>query len=533
MRPKNSLGVILSLSLIFLIAIFFERCTERHTKIYEPTWESLSTHPTPQWFRDAKFGIFIHWGVYAVPAFNEWYIEYMSPKSNWGQSPQGPPYTAAQGNLSDSAFKAGIRKGANEYHRQNFGVDFEYDSFIPMFKAENFHPDAWADLFIKAGARYVVMTAKHGDEFALWPTRYTKRNAMDMGPHRDLAGDLLKEVRSRGLKMGFYHNTTYSFWDKRFPGSEWVKYMNNSIEELVDMYQPDILWGDVPISPVFDENGKRKPLSADHWNSREVIAYFYNHSKNPDDVVTNDRWDLDTSIAAINSDKSLSRSLWAETAKNWTQQDGAFLGDFQTPERRNITKIFDIPWETCDALDPTSWGYNKLTPDEDYMTTNELVDYLVDIVSKGGNLLINIGPKADGTIPAIMQDRLQGIGNWLAVNGEGIYGTKPWKVYGEGPTTEEVGSWGRKEAEYGFKAGDIRYTRKGKVLYAIMLEWPGNEITLTSLKDKKIKKLSLLGSKEKIQWKQTDAGITVKLPPAPLSPYANTLKLEIAGNSSD
>ena len=533
MKPKQHLTLLLPVVLILIIPLIFTGCKEQSAKTYEPTWESLSTHPTPQWFSDAKFGIFIHWGVYAVPAFHEWYLEYMSPKSNWGQSPQGPPYTAAQGDLSDSAYNANIRKGANQYHRESFGVDFEYDEFIPMFKAEKYNPGAWADLFVKAGARYVVLTAKHGDEFALWPTKFTGRNAMDMGPHRDLAGDLLTEVRLRGLKMGFYHNTTYSFWEKRFPDREWVEYMNNSIKELVDMYQPDILWGDVPISPVFDKNGKRKPLTADHWNSREVISYFYNHSKNPDDVVTNDRWDLDTTLTAINSEKSLSKSLWAEAAKGWGAQDGAFLGDFQTPERRNITKIFNIPWETCDALDPTSWGYNKFATDEDYMTTNELVDYLVDIVSKGGNLLINIGPKADGTIPEIMQDRLQGIGTWLSVNGEGIYGTRPWSVYGEGPTTEEVGSWGRAKAEYQFKAGDIRFTRKGNILYVIMLEWPGSETTINSLKGLNIKKLSLLGFNETIHWKQTEEGITFSLPSSPVSPYANTLKLECEKNSFD
>jgi alpha-L-fucosidase len=508
------------------IAVLMGSCKKQPEIIYEPTWESLSTHPTPAWFRDAKFGIFIHWGVYSVPAFHEWYIEYMSPRSNWGRTPLGPPYNAAQGDFSDSAFRAGIRKGANEFHRDNFGVDFEYDDFIPMFKAEKYDPGAWADLFVRSGARYVVLTAKHGEEFAMWPTKFTERNAMDMGPHRDLAGDLLTEVRAKGLKMGFYHNTTYSFWDKRFPDREWVEYMNNSIKELVDMYQPDILWGDVPISPVFDENGKRKPLNADHWNSREVIAYFYNHSEDPNEVVTNDRWDLDTTPAAISSDKALSKSLWEEDAKRWNAPDGAFLGDFQTPERRNINRIFDIPWETCDALDPTSWGYNRLATDDLYMTTNELVDYLVDIVSKGGNLLINIGPRADGTIPEIMQDRLEGIGEWLSVNGEGIYGSTPWSVYGEGPTTETIGSWARAEADYLFQAGDIRFTRKGDNLYVILLEWPGNQITAGALKGIGIQRLSLLGSGEKVDWKKTEDGITFFLPDQPVSPYASVLKLE-------
>lgn len=516
---------IVSLAIAIMLGV---SCNEQSRKTYQPTFESLDSHPVPQWFTDAKFGIFIHWGVYAVPAFHEWYVEMMSPGSTWGNTPAGPPYTAAQGNFSDSIFSSetrGMRGEANEYHQKTFGKDFEYDQFIPMFKAEYFDPAAWADIFVSSGAKYVVMTAKHGEEFAMWPSKYTKRNAMEMGPHRDLAGDLLKAVRSRGLKMGFYHNTTYSFWDSRYPNKEWVEYMNNSIKELVDLYQPDVLWGDVVVSPFLDENGK--PLCADHWNSKEVIAYFYNHSKNPDEVVTNDRWGVDTTRAGFQSKKSFSQSLWAQYSRDWKVDRGALLGDFQTPERRNITQIFSIPWETCDALDPTSWGYNRRTPAEMYMTANELVDYLADIVSKGGNLLINIGPRADGTIPEVMQERLREAGAWLAVNGEAIYGTKPWSKYGEGPTNEEVGSWSKQDGEYRFTAGDIRFTRKGNVLYAILLEWPGNEIMISSLKAIKINKLSLLGSDQSIPFRQTFEGLRITLPENPVSPHANTLRLEL------
>ena len=222
--------------LIILIAgiLLGYSCREQKKEIYEPTSESLDKHKAPQWFTDAKFGIFIHWGVYAVPAYHEWYLVFYSPKARFGKNLGGPPYTAAQGDLSDSLFNANIRKDANEYHIKNFGVDFDYDEFIPMFKAEKYDPESWAKLFKQAGARYVVITAKHGEEFAMWPSKFTPRNAMDMGPHRDLAGDLVKAVRAEDLKMGFYHNTTYSFWDERFPNKEWVEYMNNSIKELVD-----------------------------------------------------------------------------------------------------------------------------------------------------------------------------------------------------------------------------------------------------------------------------------------------------------
>lgn len=444
---------------------------------YQPTTESLRTHQVPPWFDEAKFGIFIHWGPYAVPAYHEWYVAWMSPKAGWGFLFGGPPYTATQGNLPDSLFNARIRKQAYEYQLKNWGPDFAYDDFIPMFKAEKFDPAAWAKLFEEAGARYVVLTAKHGDEFAMWPTKFTPRNAGAMGPKRDVAGDLLKAVRARGLKMGFYHNTTYTFWDKRYPGRDWVEYMNATIKELVDLYQPSILWGDVTSGPVKDFRGKDLP--ADYWNSKEVLAYFYNHSKDPAEVVANDRWGLEL--------------------------DGSHLGDFVTPERSNIRDIRSEKWELCDSLDPFSWGYNRNLPEGEYMTANGLVDYLVDVVSKGGNLLINIGPRADGTIPDVMQNVLRGAGEWLRVNGEAIYGTHPWTAW---------------------KEGDFRFTRKGGSVYAIALEWPEEAVvTLKSFAGKNVSKVELLGLGEALKWRQTPEGVALTMPARRPCKYAYAFKL--------
>jgi alpha-L-fucosidase len=443
---------------------------------YQPTTESLRKHKAPQWFEDAKFGIFIHWGPYAVPAFHEWYVEFISPKAQFGFMYGGPPYTATRDNLPEELFRAGIREEAYRYHLQNWGPNFAYDDFIPMFKAEKFDPDAWARLFQEAGARYVVFTAKHGDEFAMWPSKFTKRNAMEMGPHRDLAGDLTRAVRKLGLKMGFYHNTTYTFWDPRYPGRDWVQYMNNSIKELIDLYHPDILWGDVRVGPVRDARGN--PLPADYWGSKEVLAYFYNHSPNPEEVVANDRWGLDT--------------------------DGKILGDFHTPERTRMQRISLEKWETCDSLDPTSWGYNRRLPISQYMTANELVDYLVDVVSKNGNLLINVGPTAEGVIPPIMQQTLRGVGEWLRVNGEAIYGTRPWET---------------------FKDGNVRFTRKGNTLYAIALEWPEEELRLTSLAGKPVLKVELLGSSEAIAWKAEPDALVIQPPSRRPCKYAYTFRI--------
>jgi alpha-L-fucosidase len=443
---------------------------------YQPTAESLRSHKAPQWYEDAKFGIFIHWGPYAVPAYHEWYVEFISPKANYGFLLGGPPYTATRGDLPEQLFLEKTRAEAVEYHKKNWGADFPYDNFIPMFRAEKFDPAAWAQLFRDAGAQYVVLTAKHGDEFAMWPSNYTHRNAMEMGPKRDLAGDLLKAVRQAGMKMGFYHNTTYTFWDERYPGRDWVQYMNNSIKELVDLYHPSVLWGDVTDGPVRDARGR--PLPADYWGSKQVLAYFYNHSENPAEVVANDRWGTDI--------------------------DGRLLGDFATPERTRMNRIRKDKWETCDSLDPTSWGYNRNVKEGDYMTPNQVVDYLVDVVSKNGNLLINIGPKADGTIPEVMQRCLRSVGEWLKVNGEAIYGSRYWDAY---------------------RDGDVRFTRKGNVLYAIALEWPDETLHLTSLAGKEVTKVEMLGLNEPVEWKQDAAALHIQPPSKRPCRYAYTFRI--------
>ena len=443
---------------------------------YESTSLSVRKHKAPQWYEDAKFGIFIHWGVFSVPAYHEWYVEFISPKANYGFMLGGPPYTATCGNLPEKLCKEHVREDAVKYHLANWGPGFAYDDFIPMFKAEHFDPAAWARLFKESGARYVVLTAKHGDEFALWPTKFTHRNAMETGPHRDLAGDLLKAVRQSGLRMGFYHNTTYTFWDPRFPGRDWVDYMNNSIKELIDLYHPSILWGDTTEGSVKDEDGKYLP--AEYWNSPEVLAYFYNHADDPAEVVANDRWGRDA--------------------------DGKPLGDFATPERTKVDRPTNSKWEECDSLDPTSWGYNRQLPEGDYMTPKEVVDYLVDIVSKNGNLLLNIGPKADGTIPEVMQSCLRHIGEWLKVNGEAIYGSRPWERY---------------------KDGDVRFTHKGNTLYAIALAWPEEELRMTSLAGKPVSKVEMLGLDEPVTWKQDDRGVVIQPPARRPCRYAYTFKI--------
>ena len=491
--------------LLALLSLATQSCHPKH-EIYEATFESLEKHQAPEWFSDAKFGIFVHWGVYAVPAYHEWYMVYYSPNSHFARNLGGPPYTAAQGELSDSVFRANIQPKANAYHIENFGVDFPYDDFIPMFKAENYQPEEWAELFEKAGARYVVFTAKHGEEFAMWPSKFTPRNAKDMGPKRDLTGDLIKAVRARDMKMGLYHNTTYSFYDERFPNKEWVEYMNNSIKELVDLYHPDILWGDVVTSPA--RNEQNHLMGADHFNSFDLLAYFYNNSPDPSQVLANDRFGLVTGVET-DSYHAMKHSVWKERVLRWNvEENTALLGDYQTPERRRVDQIFDFPWETCDALDPTSWGYNRNLPDEGYMSTDQLVDYLVDVVSKNGNLLINVGPRADGTIPEVQQRILLGMGEWLEINGEAIYGSRPWHSFGE---------------------GDLRFTTKGEdTLYAIAMTWPGETLLIPDLKDwadSDIKSTSLLGLEQELEWELSEQGLLIHCPAEAPCEHAFSFKI--------
>jgi alpha-L-fucosidase len=474
MKPAAARGAAALFSMLALSAVGADS-----TGRYQPATESLREHKVSRWFEDAKFGIFVHWGPYAVPAYHEWYIAFMSPKAGYGFLFGGPPYTATRGDLPEEVFRTRIREKALQYHLANWGPDFAYDDFIPMFLAEKFDPAAWANLFRDAGAKYVVLTAKHGDEFAMWPTRHTPRNAMEMGPKRDIAGELTKAVRAAGLKMGFYHNTTYTFWDKRYPGRDWVEYMNASIKELVDMYQPSILWGDVLDGPIRDSAGRR--LTSDYWGSKHVLSYFYNHSPDPAEVVANDRWGV--------------------------EPDGTYLGDFSTPERSNMSGIIEKKWELCDSLDPTSWGYNRSVKDGEYMTPNELVDYLVDVVSKNGNLLINVGPRADGTIPETAIRCLRSAGEWLKVNGEAIYGTRHWVAYEE---------------------GDFRFTRKGNTLYAIALEWPEeSSFTLQSLAGKKVVRVELLGSKDALKWSQSTGGLAITVPDKRPCKFAYTFKISV------
>lgn len=446
-------------------------------KIYKPTWESLDGHKSPDWFNDAKFGIFIHWGVYSVPG----YAPKVDPGELWEKVKAGQmrqeeasamnPY--AEWYWDNMKYKNGPTW---KYHREHYGKDFKYDDFIPMFKAEKWNPEEWVNLFKEIGAKYVVLTSKHCDGFSLWPSKYNPRNAGDMGPHRDLVGDLTRAVRAQNLKMGLYYDYgwgpggTESWARYQFP-LKWdeVDYVHKLFEELVDRYNPDIYWDD------------SSAVSSDRFKSKELIAYYLNHAKDPAKVTINDRCGSDCRHKH---------------------------GDFWTPEYKKKFTLVKHKWELCRGIG-TSFGYNRIEGEKDYMSTGSLIKLLVDVVSKNGNLLLDIGPMADGTIPEIQVRRLRGIGDWLKVNNEAIYGASPW-VTAEETTLEGI---------------NVRFTRKESNLYVMLLEKPEEKITLKLLQVQRGATIKVLGSDKKLKWEQKENNLIIELPSELPGAQVYTLKI--------
>ena len=466
---------------------------------YNNDWESLQKHKTPEWFLNDKFGIYFHWGIYSVPAFgNEWYPHEM--------------------------YLAGTKE--NKYHTENYGSlsKFGYKDFIPYFTADKFDPDAWAALFAQAGARFAGPVAEHADGFAMWDSKLTKWNAGRMGPKRDIVGEIATAIRKQHLKFiaTFHHQWLwgwYPTWDINtdasnrsynglkgiygpivpsssafnfanpdpMPTPEFSRYWFDKIKEVIDCYQPDLLWFDSRTN-IIDEQYRKK-----------FLAYYYN--------------------------KAL---IWGrEVAMTYKNKDFAEGSGIVDLERGRMANITPYPWLNDDSMDWKSWGY---VMDADYKSTERLIHELVDIVSKNGCLLLSIGPRSDGTIPDTIQNRLLGIGAWLKLNGEAIYDTRPFNIYGEGPTIVKEGHFSEsKETE--FTPEDIRFTVKGDTLYAILFGWPGEEITIKSLPKERelwfgdIKNIKILGYPAPLKWIQNENGITVQLPGFQPCKYAYTLKI--------
>lgn len=437
---------------------------------YTATWESIDSRPVPAWFTDAKFGIFIHWGVYSVPAwapvgkafsvyskYAEWYWQRL---------------------VSDST---NVGKAFRDFHLKTYGPHFKYQDFAPLFKAELFRPEQWAELFARSGAKYVVLTSKHHEGFTLWPSKESWNwNAVDAGPHRDLAGDLTKAVKAKGLHMGFYYSL-YEWFNPLYHADvhKYVEqHMLPQMRDLVDSYKPDILWTD----------GEWEHPS-ETWRSTEFLAWLFNESAVRNTVAVNDRWGKET--------RSKHGGYYT------TEYD--LIGEAAAKD----SKIAH-PWEECRGIGG-SFGLNRSESLADYESSESLVHTLIEKVSRGGNLLLDIGPDADGTIPVIMQQRLQDMGDWLKVNGEAIYGTTAWAK--APPVTKET---------------KVFFTQKGADLYAISTVFPTAEISVENLHG--AKSVRLLGANESIPFTFKSGRCQIKPTAAQLAgekiKYARVFKIE-------
>jgi alpha-L-fucosidase len=445
---------------------------------YEPNWESLQTHTAPEWYRDAKFGIFIHWGLYSVPAY--------APPS--GKLHEVPWDQWFKNNAYAEWYMNSLKidgSPTQQYHYKTYGKNFAYLDFVPPFNeaVTKWDPAKMAGLFSDVHARYVVLTTKHHDGFLLWSSETKNPNRPEDQQHaaRDIAGELAAAVRDRNMKMGFYYSGGLDWSFNPTPiiarddvagtiihDPKYAAYADSHWRELIKRYKPSILWNDIG----YPEQGDVAHIFADYFN--EV----------PDGVVNN-RWEI--------------------------RKEGAPRRhhDFETPEYKTMDDIYPEKWETCRGLG-YSFGYNQVEGPEQTIKEDELIHLLIDVTSKNGNLLLNVGPKADGSIPAIQEERLRALGAWLGTNGEAIFGTRPWER-AAGKTTDGI---------------DVRFTRKNKTVYAILLAKPkASEVTILSVPVAEGATVTLLGTGD-LAWTAKEGNLQVTLP-ANL-PVAHAYAIKIA-----
>lgn len=448
---------------------------------YQPTWQSLDARPIPSWFKEAKLGIFIHWGPYSVPAwspkgtYSEWYQYWLQTKSLFGN-----------GDFSGTE--------VYDYHRKTYGEDFSYYNFGEMFTAHHFNADEWAGLIEKSGAKYMIITSKHHDGFCLWPNETANKswgrkwNAKEIGPQRDLLGELATAIRKTDVKFGTYYSLYEWFnplW-KENPEKYALAHMHPQFKELVENYQPDIVWAD----------GEWEMESA-KWHTPELIAWLYNESSVKDRVVINDRWGKETR----------------------SKHGGYFTAEYQS----ELDGVH--PWEEGRGIG-LSFGYNKNEDIWDYTDSRTLLYLLLNVVSNGGNLLLDIGPDADGKILPIMQERLLELGKWLKVNGEAIYGTEKW-VRSCQWSQDGKTHWMPEGKHYlpadfilkqtieqqpGYAVREIFFTRKGKDVFAIVPKFPKGELLIRDFQITPDAKVTMLGTDKVLAYEQRGKDAVIRVP---------------------
>lgn len=491
-----------------LLAIFLFSCTglnKEEKNAISPSFtsdiESFRNYRYPDWFRDAKFGIWSHWGPQAVPRQGDWYARKMYESDIYNRQTNQPTGKPSREYL---------------YHIEHYGHPsrFGYKDIIPLWKAERWDPDQLMSLYKRVGARYFVSMATHHDNFFLWDSKIHRWNSVKMGPMKDVVGLWQKAAHKEGLRFGISEHLGASYtwfqpshrsdpsgpmkgipYDGADPANQdlyhrptapddyaWLtsdtsNHRNwlNSITEVIDMYKPDLVYSDGELP--FGETG------------RTMLAHFYNQ-----DIIKNAG-----SLEAVYTCKHLS-------------SEGRWVRDI---ERGAMDSIGEDPWQTDTSIG--DWYYRT---GQKYMTGTEVIQMLVDIVSKNGNLLLNVVQTPEGDLEQDVIDILEEIAGWTPVNGEGIYGTRPWKVYGEGPsmTNQEKGRFGGVKDVRSYQSADIRFTCKNETLYAFCMDKPQEDIRIASLGKnsdlnvKKIRSVSMLGSQEKIEWEQSDDALIIGKP---------------------
>lgn len=502
MNSRTSVYLLLITGVILFAGCAGKNPDTESRKHFDPNWESLAKHEAaPEWFQDAKLGIYFHWGVYSVPAFgSEWYPRNM-------HFPDRKEY---------------------KHHVETYGhpSEFGYHDFVSDFTAEHFDADDWIALFKKSGARFIGPVAEHHDGFSMWDSEITPWNAMDKGPARDITGELATAARKNGLKFitTFHHARNlqrhdsaldernrqyqashYPFFDGmppsaddpelamlygNIPETEWLEEVwLGKLKEVIDKYQPDIMWFDSWLDKIPEET------------RQEYCAYYLNEAE---------KWEKEVVIVRKQDDLPLD-----------------FTVDDLEKSRKN--KIDEASWMTDETISYGSWCFTenlKIKPAKD------VIHVLADIVSKNGVLLLNISPKSDGTIPENQRGVLKALGEWLSVYGEAIYGTMPWYTFGEGPTKEPEGHFSnhRQFEKIVYTSEDIRYTTKGKDIYAIQFgsQEPGSKLLLASFdpQSMKVKKVSALGQTGKIEWALEEGGLAITIPEHQ-DPSANVYKVQL------
>ena len=463
-------------------------------------WESLASNGVADWYQDAKLGIFIHWGVYSVPAIgNEWYPRRMYLN------------------------EVDRRRNLNyfQHHLKTWGPhkSFGYKDFIPMFKAESYDPEAWAALFDEAGARYVVPVGEHHDGFPLYASSYTRWDASEMGPKRDVIADLETAVRARGMKFGVSSHRAFNYGyyvrddsydtveeeafglygepreDLEFTSGQNFDWFPQSeafrddwlgrTAEMAERFKADLVWFDFGIGP--RQQVPTWEVNPFGQHLKRFMAYYYNRAR-----------------------------AWGKTGvvnyKFAAMPENAAVLDL---ERARLAGMRDLFWQTDTSVGFTSWGY---VANHRYKDVGLILTEFVDIVSKNGCLLLNVGPRADGTIPEREAEILREIGSWLKTNGQAIYGSRPWRIYGEGPT-ETVEGHLSEQRNKRFGPEDIRFTTQGGTLYATALGLAEKEWTIESLRagadhleGRTVSGVRLLGYEGSLDWSQRKDALAIRSP---------------------